>query len=65
MDLAHEGRPDARFYVGGKKDGTLDSLDIDASRGYLNAPGLTGSASRAALSIEAAHYPSDGTPERC
>jgi hypothetical protein len=49
---------DARFYVGGKKDGTLDALDMDASRAYMNPPGLTGSASRAALSIEAAHYPS-------
>jgi hypothetical protein len=50
--------PDARFYVGGKKEGTLDTLDLDASRAYVNPSGLTGSASRAALSIEAAHYPS-------
>jgi hypothetical protein len=50
--------PDARFYVGGKFGGTLTSMDIDASRGFLNAPGLTGSASRAVLSIQAAFYPS-------
>jgi hypothetical protein len=57
--LAHtEGDPNARFYVGGKKDGTLDPMDIDASRAYVNAPGLAGSASRAALSIQAAYYPS-------
>jgi hypothetical protein len=48
---------DARFYVGGRA-GTLDVMDIDASKGFLNAPGLTGSASRAALSIQAAFYPS-------
>jgi hypothetical protein len=57
--LAHtRADTNARFYVGGKKEGTLDALDIDASRAYLNAPGLTGSASRAALSIQAAYYPS-------
>jgi hypothetical protein len=57
--LAHtRADPNTRFYVGGKKEGTLDALDIDASRAYLNAPGLTGSASRAALSIQAAFYPS-------
>lgn len=57
--IAHtRADPDARFYVGGKKGGTLDAQDVDAARGFLNAPGLTGSASRAALSIQAAHYPS-------
>lgn len=50
--------PHARVYVGGKREGTLDAMDIDASRAFLNAPGLTGSASRAALSIQAAYYPS-------
>lgn len=50
--------PDSRVYVGGKRDGTLTALDIDASRAYLNAPGLTGSASRAALSNQAVYYPS-------
>jgi Bacterial membrane protein YfhO len=50
--------PNARFYVGGKKDGTLEVWDIDAAMGYLNAPGLVGSASRAALSAQAAYYPS-------
>jgi hypothetical protein len=44
--------------VGGKVEGTLKAMDIDASRGFLNPPGLTGSASRAALSIQAAFYPS-------
>ena len=33
-------------------------MDIDGSRGYIAAPGLSGSASRAALSIQAAFYPS-------
>jgi len=50
--------PGARFYVGGKKDGTLDVWDADAARGYLNPPGLVGSASRAALSGQSAFYPS-------
>ena len=50
--------PDRRFYVGGKRDGTLDATDVHASRGYLNPPGLVGSASRAALSGQAAFYPS-------
>ena len=53
-----KGEPHARVYVGGKRGGTLTTLDIDASRGYLDAPGLTGSASRAALSTQAAYYPS-------
>jgi hypothetical protein len=52
------GHPDARIYVGGKFEGTLTSMDIDAPRGFQNAPGLTGSASRAALNIQAAFYPS-------
>lgn len=50
--------PHARFYIGGKRDGTLDVADPDASPAYLNAPGLTGSASRAALSGQTAFYPS-------
>jgi len=50
--------PDRRFYVGGKRDGTLDATDVHASPGYLNPPGLVGSASRAALSGQAAFYPS-------
>jgi hypothetical protein len=50
--------PDARFYVGGKTAGMLDASDLDASRGYLNAPGLSGSASRGALSGHANFYPS-------
>ncbi|CAN5441154.1 hypothetical protein BH23ACI1_BH23ACI1_12840 [soil metagenome] len=57
--IAHtRAHPDARVYVGGKREGTLDPMDIDASRAFLNAPGLTGSASRAALSTQAAFYPS-------
>ena len=44
--------------MGGKIQGTLVSMDVDASRGYTNAPGLTGSASRAALNAQAAFYPS-------
>jgi hypothetical protein len=50
--------PNTRFYVGGKRDGTLEVWDIDAAMGYLNPPGLIGSASRAALSAQAAFYPS-------
>jgi hypothetical protein len=57
VDYTH-AQPDARFYVGGKVEGTLDASDIDSSRGFLNAPGLVGSASRAALSGQAAFYPS-------
>jgi len=48
----------ARFYVGGKREGTLDPGDADASRAFLNPQGLRGSASRAALSAVAAYYPS-------
>jgi hypothetical protein len=47
-----------RFYVGGKIDGTLDPFDPDSSRAFFNPPGLSGSASRAALSNQAAFYPS-------
>jgi len=50
--------PDARFYVGGKLGGTLLPMDRDSSRGFLNGPGLTGSASRATLNIQAAGYSS-------
>lgn len=50
--------PHARFYIGGKRDGTLDATDLDAARGYVNPPGLTGSASRAALSGQTVFYPS-------
>jgi hypothetical protein len=49
---------DARFYVGGKTGGTLEPLDIDASRGFYASPGLTAAASRAALNAQAAYYPS-------
>lgn len=49
---------DARFYVGGKRDGTLDPADVDSSRAFRNPPGLLGSASRAALSGQAVFYPS-------
>ncbi len=50
--------PDARVYVGGKQDGTLDAADADSSRAFLNPPGLTGSASRAALNTQTVLYPS-------
>lgn len=50
--------PHAKVYVGGKRDGTLDPMDVDGSRAFLNAPGLSGSASRAALSTQAVYYPS-------
>ena len=50
--------PDARIYVGGKQEGTLDTGDRDSSRAFLSAPGLNGSAARAALSAQAVFYPS-------
>jgi Bacterial membrane protein YfhO len=53
-----QAHAETRFYVGGKREGTLDASDIDASRGFLNAPGLIGSASRAALSGQAVFYAS-------
>lgn len=49
---------EAYVYVGGKRDGTLDPMDFDGSRAFLNPPGLTGSASRAAVSTQAVYYPS-------
>ena len=53
-----KGQSDSRFYVGGKREGTLDATDADSSRAFLNPPGLLGSAGRAALSSQAAFYPS-------
>jgi hypothetical protein len=50
--------PHARFYVGGKRDGTLDPGDADSSSRFINPPGLRGSASRAALSAQTVYYPS-------
>jgi hypothetical protein len=55
---AVQADPHARFYIGGKREGTLDSTDPDASRAFVNPPGLIGSASRAALSAQTAFYPS-------
>ena len=57
LSLTH-AHPDSRFYVGGKTDGTLDASDLDSSGAYLNPPGLSGSASRAALSGQANFNPS-------
>jgi hypothetical protein len=53
-----QAHADSRFYVGGKISGMLDASDLDASGAYLNPPGLTGSASRAALSDQANFHPS-------
>jgi hypothetical protein len=53
-----QAHPDSRFYVGGKTDGQLDASDLDSSGAYLNPPGLSGSASRAALSGQANFNPS-------
>ena len=50
--------PNARFYVGGKMDGTLAPLDIDSSRAFLATAGLTAAGSRAALNAQTAYYPS-------
>jgi hypothetical protein len=57
LSLTHE-HPDSRFYVGGKTGGTLDASDLDSTGAYMNPPGLSGSASRAALSGQADFYPS-------
>jgi hypothetical protein len=53
-----ETDPDSRFYVGGKAEGGLDASDLDSSGAYLSAPGLSGAASRAALSGQADFDPS-------
>jgi hypothetical protein len=53
-----KAHPDSRFYIGGKTGGRLDASDLDSSGAYLNPPGLSGSASRAALSGQADFYPS-------
>jgi hypothetical protein len=50
--------PDSRFYIGGKTNSTLDPSDLDSSVAYLNPPGLSGSASRAAVSDQGFFYPS-------
>jgi hypothetical protein len=52
------GDANSRFYVGGKLGGTLNPMDVDASRGFEQVPGLTASGSRATLSVQAAFYPS-------
>jgi hypothetical protein len=57
LTLTH-AHPDSRFYVGSKKDGTVDALDLDWPGPYLNPPGLLGSASRAALSSQLNFDPS-------
>jgi hypothetical protein len=57
LSVAH-AHPDSRFYVGGKTGGTLDASDLDSSDAYLNPPGLSGAASRAALSAQADFDPS-------
>jgi hypothetical protein len=57
LSLTHE-HPDSRFYVGGKTGGTLDPSDLDSPGAYMNPPGLSGSASRAALSGQADFDPS-------
>jgi hypothetical protein len=57
LSLTH-AHPDSRFYVGGKTEGNLDASDLDSSGAYLNPPGLSGSASRAALSDQANFNPS-------
>lgn len=55
--MSRMAQGDWRFYVGGKRDGTLDPGDPDSSRAFRNPPGLSGSASRAALSRQAAFFP--------
>jgi Bacterial membrane protein YfhO len=48
----------ARIYIGSKREGTLDSNDLDASGPIRNPPGLVGAASRAALNGELNFVPS-------
>jgi hypothetical protein len=50
--------PDARFYIGGKRLGFLDTADPDGSRAFVGRGDLDGAESRAALSSEAVFYPS-------
>lgn len=49
---------DARFYIGGKYDGTIQASDPDAPRAFVNPAGMIGSASRGALNNQIAMYPS-------
>ena len=51
-------RPDGRIYIGSKREGTLDSSDLDSSGPLLNPPGLIGSASRAAVNGQLNFEPS-------
>jgi hypothetical protein len=41
--------PDARVYIGSKRDATLDSRDLDSSGPVQNPPGLNASAGRAVV----------------
>ena len=50
--------PDARFYLGGKRLGSLDTEDPDGSRAFVRRGDLDGSESRAALNSQALFYPS-------
>jgi hypothetical protein len=50
--------PDARFYIGGKRLGSLDTEDPDGSRAFVRRNGLNGAESRAALNAQALFYPS-------
>ena len=50
--------PDARFYLGGKRLGSLDTADPDGSRAFVRRGDLDGSESRAALNSQALFYPS-------
>jgi hypothetical protein len=57
--LSHtHAQSNSRFYVGGKAGGTLEASDLDSAGAYSNPSGLSGSASRAALSGQANFYPS-------
>ena len=56
--------PQARFYLGGKQEGTLIPWDLDSSRAFLNPPGLVGAASRAALSGQTVYFRRPGTGEK-
>lgn len=50
--------PDARFYIGGKRLGSLDTEDPDGSRVFVRRDNLDGAESRAALNGQALFYPS-------
>ena len=56
---------DARFYIGGKYDGSILASDPDAPRAFINPVGLIGSASRGALNTQIRTIRLPGMSGRC